>query len=89
MSKTENFLKEYLDEYISSAQGSGDIISTGISSPASMGNVFGSLSKFKTAKTPNAFQDFLALQKNPRSLTQSVVMQNSPGFVNAMSMFGG
>ena len=89
MSKTKDFLDEYMEEYISSIQGPGEALKTQISSPASMSKVFNSVSEFKTQKAPNAFEDFLALQKNPEALTQSIVMQNSPGFVNAMSMFGG
>ena len=36
-----------------------------------MGKVFNSVSEFKTQKAPNAFEDFLALQKNPEALTQN------------------
>ena len=89
MSKTQDFLNEYMEEYISSIQGPGEIIKTQISTPANTGRLFNSLSQFKPQKAPDAFEDFLALQKNPEALTQSVVMQNSPGFVNTMSMFGG
>ena len=89
MSKTEDFLNEYMEKYISSLQGPGEIIKTQISSPANTGRLFNSLSEFKTQEAPNAFEDFLALQKNPEALTQNIVMQNSPGFINTMSMFGG
>ena len=89
MSKTQDFLDEYMEKYISSLQGPGEIIKTQISSPANTGRLFNSLSEFKTQEAPNAFEDFLVLQKNPEALTQNIVMQNSPGFINTMSMFGG
>lgn len=89
MSKTQDFLNEYMEKYISSIQGPGEIIKTQIATPANTGRLFNSLSEFKTQEAPNAFEDFLALQKNPEALTQNIVMQNSPGFINTMSMFGG
>ena len=88
MSKTENFLKEYLNEYVSSAQGPGEILRTSIVTPADMGKVFSGTSKFKAEKTPDRFQEFLTIQNNPEALSQNVVAQYSPGFINAMSMFG-
>tara|TARA_R100000005_G_C4801136_1_gene92685 strand:+ start:237 stop:506 length:270 start_codon:yes stop_codon:yes gene_type:complete len=88
MSKVENFLRSYLEEYISSAQGPEPIIQTSIATPADMGRVFSARSKFKAEKTPNRLQEFLTIQNNPEALSQNVVAQYSPGFINAMSMFG-
>ena len=88
MSKVENFLKSYLEEYISSAQGPGEILRTSIVTPADMGKVFSGTSKFKAEKTPDRFQEFLTIQNNPEALSQNAVAQYSPGFINAMSMFG-
>ena len=88
MSKTADFLESYLEEYISSAQGPGEILRTSIVTPADMGKVFSGTSKFKAEKTPDRFQEFLAIQNNPEALSQNVVAQYSPGFINAMSMFG-
>ena len=50
MSKTQDFLNEYMEEYISSIQGPGEAIKTQISSPASMSKVFNSVSEFKPRK---------------------------------------
>ena len=88
MSKTADFLESYLEEHISSAQGPGEILRTSIVTPADMGKVFSGTSKFKAEKTPDRFQEFL-IQNNPEALSQNVVAQYSPGFVNAMAMFGG
>ena len=88
MSKTADFLESYLEEYISSAQGPGEILRTSIATPADMGRVFSGTSKFKAEKTPDRFQEFLTIQNNPESLSQNVVAQYSPAFINAMSMFG-
>ena len=88
MSKIANLLESYLEEYISSAQGPGEILRTSIATPADMGKVFSGTSKFKAEKTPDRFQEFLTIQNNPEALSQNVVAQYSPGFINAMSMFG-
>jgi hypothetical protein len=88
MSEVEKFLENYLEEYISSPQGTRDIIQTDIVTPADMGKVFSGRSKFKVRKAPDAFQEFLAIQNNPEALSQNVVAQYSPGFINTMSMFG-
>ena len=88
MSKTADFLESYLEEYISSAQGPGEILRTSIATPADMEKVFSGTSKFKAEKTPDRFQEFLTIQNNPEALSQNVVAQYSPGFINAMSMFG-
>tara|TARA_R100000278_G_scaffold104351_1_gene80677 strand:- start:514 stop:783 length:270 start_codon:yes stop_codon:yes gene_type:complete len=88
MSKTANFLESYLEEYLSSAQGPGEILRTSIATPADIGKVFSGMSKFKAEKTPDRFQEFLTIQNNPEALSQNVVAQYSPGFINAMSMFG-
>ena len=53
MSKTKDFLNEYIEEYISSIQGPGEIHQNADSSPASMSKVFNSVSEFKTQKTPD------------------------------------
>lgn len=88
MSKTANFLESYLEEYLSSAQGPGEILRTSIATPADIGKVFSGMSKFKAEKIPDRFQEFLTIQNNPEALSQNVVAQYSPGFINAMSMFG-
>ena len=88
MSKTADFLESYLEEYISSAQGPGEILQTSIATPADMEKVFSSRSKFRAEKTPYRFPEFLTIQNNPDALSQNVVAQYSPGFINAMSMFG-
>jgi hypothetical protein len=88
MSKTADFLESYLEEYLSSVQGPREILRTSIVTPADIGKVFSGTSKFKAEKTPNRFQEFLTIQNNPEALSQNVVAQYSPGFINAMSMFG-
>ena len=88
MSKVADFLESYLEEYISSVQGPGEILRTSIATPADMGKVFSGTSKFKAEKTPDRFQEFLTIQNNPEALSQNVVARYSPGFINAMSMFG-
>lgn len=87
--KTQDFLSDYLEEYLSSASESTDAAKTSIMSPVKTEKMFRSLSKFEPAKGPNFYEDFLALQNNPEALSQLQIAQNSPGFVNAMSMFGG
>ena len=88
MSKVESFLQEYMDELYSSTARSQPALQTGIITPADMGKVFSGTSKFKAEKTPDRFQEFLTIQNNPETLSQNVVAQYSPGFINAMSMFG-
>ena len=58
MSKTADFLESYLEEYISSAQGPGEILQTSIATPADMGKVFSGTSKFKAEKPLIAFRSF-------------------------------
>ena len=89
MSKVADFLESYLEEYISSLQGPGEILRTSIVTPADIGKVFSGTSKFKAEKTPDRFQEFLTIQNNPEALSRNVVAQYSPGFINTMSMFGG
>ena len=88
MSKVESFLQEYMDELYSSTTRSQPALQTGIITPADIGKVFSGRSKFKAEKTPDYFQEFLTIQNNPEALSQNVVAQYSPGFINAMSMFG-
>jgi hypothetical protein len=88
-SKVQDFLSSYLEEYVSSASESSDAIKTPIMSPVQTEKMFRSLSKFEPSKGPNLYEEFLVLQKNPQALGQLQIAQNSPGFVNAMSMFGG
>ena len=90
--KVQDFLGSYLEEYLSSASEIADAPKTPIVSPLQIDRAFNLLSEFKPrigSGASSAFEKFAELSNNPEAVVQKQIARNSPGFVNAMSMFGG
>ena len=90
--KTQDFLSDYLEEYLSSTSEISDAPKTPIVSPLQIDRAFNLLSEFKPrfgSGASGAFEKFEELADNPEAVVQKQIARNSPGFVNAMSMFGG